>query len=918
MSQDIRTKFIITAVITLVCGYVIAPIPNKPKIPFLSEAAIKEGVDLAGGAEIRYRVLYDPGQTGRDKMTAAATDVIRKRIEAKHVVKEPKIIAQGDDQIVVQIAGVDSDTLKEYKRLIEQTGTLELYEVAPVEFQEQFNKDGRIPGGDWTTIDNTERGGHRGGYEAYGAKVLVKSKPVIDGRNIVASEPRQSLDQMGSSQWVTTFELDADGAKFFDEAAARLYSYKPNPGMIAILLDKKLKSMPVVQSAHFGGHGQISGAKSEQEARELAIVLKSGALPADIGSFAADGKTKVPKVPEAETFVGPALGQDAIKRGLVASLGTLIVVSLFMIVYYRSSGVIAVISLALNLIYLMAIMAFFGATLTLPGIAGIVLTVGMAVDANILIYERIREEQARGKSATQAFDAGHDRAFITIIDCHVTTLIAAAVLYNLGTGPVQGFAVTLTIGVVTTLFSVLFCGKVFMKMLLSGGLKEFKYMSLFSNPNIDFLKIAKACVIGTSLVAVLGIVLFQVRGDKNFGIDFKGGTVIVFSMNKPMNIEEVRSKIQSVKDEKGVSRYEDATVQTVAEPEATRSEGTFAGNTARTFQMRSMAQDKAQLKRDLQEVFRNSLSHEPFEDVAPEDVSKNPRIFDSGPAGPGWLVYLKAEKVPSLDALKKKITDYGDIQKMLTKDSKGVPEVLLEEVPGAPEGLKKVRISIAKEDSEREGLRTRLQTALKSALVAELAQSPFLAEDNIGAAVAAELKGSTIWALIISWVGIIIYLAVRFEWRYGVAAVIALIHDALIAIGVTSMAGWLVPKSWGLSFEMNMTTLAAILTIIGYSVNDTIVVFDRIRENLHLMKKQTFSEIINASVNQTLSRTILTSFTVWITCVVLYAVTATTGGGIAEFSFPLIVGVAVGTYSSVYVAAPIVLWWYKGQKPATA
>jgi SecD/SecF fusion protein len=913
MSQDIRTKFLITVIFTAACAYVIAPIPNKPKIPFLSDAEIKKGIDLDGGAEIRYRVLYDAKATGRDKSTAAATDVIRKRIEAKHVVKEPKIIAQGDDQIVIQIAGVDADTLKEYKRLIEQTGTLELYEVAPKEYQEKFNQTKQAPK-DFKAIPNSERS-HGPGYEAYsGPQILLVEKLVIDGTHIIGSEARQSLDTVGTSQWITTFELNPDGTKYFDEAAARLFNSSPR-GMIAIVLDGKLKSCPVVQAAQFGGHGQISGAKSEQEAKDLSIVLKSGALPAEIGRFAPDG-TKVPKVPEAETFVGPALGQDAIHRGFTASIATLIVVSLFMIVYYRSSGVIAVLSLALNLIFLMASMALFGATLTLPGIAGIVLTVGMAVDANILIYERIREEQARGKSAMQAFDAGHDRAFITIIDCHVTTLIAAAVLYNLGTGPVQGFAVTLFIGILTTLFSVLFCGKVFMKMLLAGGLKEFKYMHFLTNPSIDFLKIAKACVIGTSLAAVAGVVFFQIRGDKNFGIDFNGGTVVIFSMNKQLDIEEVRSKIQQVKDDKGIAKYDDVTVQTVEEPEATRSEGRTTGNLARTFQMKTKSQDKVGVKADLQELFKNSLSHDPFEDVKPEDVPKNPRLFDTGPAGPGWLMYLKAEKLEklgTLDALKKKLEDAPEIKSVLSS----TPKIYLEDVPGAPEGLKKVRLSLTKEDSEVEGRRLRLQDALKIVLKAELAQSPFLTEANIGAAVAAELKGSTIWALMISWAGIIVYLAVRFEWRYGVAAVIALIHDALIAIGVTSLAGAIVPKSWGLSFEMNMTTLAAILTIIGYSVNDTIVVFDRIRENLHLVKKGTFAEIINASVNQTLSRTILTSFTVWITCVVLYSVTAKTGGGIAEFSFPLIIGVAVGTYSSVYVAAPIVLWWYKGQKPAT-
>jgi preprotein translocase subunit SecF len=333
--------------------------------------------------------------------------------------------------------------------------------------------------------------------------------------------------------------------------------------------------------------------------------------------------------------------------------------------------------------------------------------------------------------------------------------------------------------------------------------------------------------------------------------------------------------------------------------------------------MRTGHQDKAEVKADIQEIFKESLSHDPFEEMTQAQVNANPRMFTppaEGPGGPGWILYVKAEKVPTLEVLRKKLADSDDVKKMLIKCD---PNFILEEMPGAPEGLKKFKMTLTKEDSTREGLRTRLQDTLKNVLLAELAQTPFLAEDNIGAAVAGELRNSTIWAMLISWAGIIIYLAIRFEWRYGVAAVIALIHDALIAIGFTSLAGAVVPKSWGLSFDMNMTTLAAVLTIIGYSVNDTIVVFDRIRENLHTMKKQTFAEIINLSVNQTLSRTILTSFTVWITCVVLYAVTATTGGGIAEFSFPLIIGVLVGTYSSVYVAAPIVLWWYKGQKPAS-
>src|SRR5581483_3643438 len=359
--------------------------------------------------------------------------------------------------------------------------------AAPRNLQEQFNKDHVVPEG-WMVVDNTERG--RGGeYEAYGAQILVQKQPVIEGRHIEDAEAREEMVP-GGARWVTSFTLNTEGAKMFDDAAARLYDQRP-PGLIVIMLDGKVKSAPAVQSASFHGHGQISGAKDQNDAKELAIILRSGSLPAPIGSIEGG-----PGKPESETFVGPTLGEDAIRRGLLASAITLLAIGTFMIWYYRAAGVIAVIGVSLNVMFLMAIMSYFGATLTLPGIAGIVLTVGMAVDAHILIFERMREEQDKGKTAVQAFEAGHDRAFITIIDTHVTTFIAAVVLYYFGTGPVQGFAVTLAIGILTTLFTVLFCGKVFLKMLLAGGITEWKMMKLMSNPKINFLRVAKACVMG--------------------------------------------------------------------------------------------------------------------------------------------------------------------------------------------------------------------------------------------------------------------------------------------------------------------------------------------------------------------------------------------------------------------------------------
>jgi SecD/SecF fusion protein len=908
MGQDTRVKFIAIVILAVIGAYIVAPIPNKPRIPLLADAKINLGIDLAGGAELRYKVLFDQGFSGnKEQATKTATDVIRRRVEAKQL-KEPKINSHGDNEIVIQLAGVDADALRDYKRLIETSGKLELHAAAPKDLQERYNRDKVVPDG-WMVVDNAERG--RGGeYEAYGSQILVRREPVIEGRHIEDAEPRQEL-ATGGARWVTSFTLNAEGAKMFDEAAERLYNQRP-PGLIVIMLDGKVKSAPAVQSPSFRGHGQISGAKDQNDAKELSIILKSGSLPAPIGSISGG-----PGKPESETFVGPTLGEDAIRRGLLASGLTVLAVALFMVIYYRTSGFISVIAMILNLVFLMAIMAFFNATLTLPGIAGVVLTIGMAVDANILIYERIREEQAKGRTATQAFETGHDRAFVTIIDTHVTTFIAAVVLYYFGTGPVQGFAVTLAIGILTTLFTVLFCGKVFLKMLLAGGITEWKMMKLLSNPKIDFLKVAKACVMGSLIgtIAVMGV--FFTRGEKNYGIDFKGGANVAFAMNKPQTIDSVRGAIHALKKADGTQKYADAEIQTVAEPEATKASGNIVGGMSRTFQMRTSDDNIEGIKKDIQDVFHDSLSREPFEEMTDAQIDPNSRKLDGRKEGRGWIVYVKEEKFNLADT-RKKLASSGKLRDLLEKDNQGEPLFTLEELPGAPQGLKKLKFAPTEKVAKDQDVLSKLRDEIKGALGGELSSTPFLSSGKIGSAVAGELRDHTFWAMVISWALMIVYVAIRFDsWRYGVAAVVALIHDALFALGFTAVAGAIIPKSWGLNFEMSLNTLAAILTVIGYSINDTIVVFDRIRENLHIDKKSTFAEVINNSVNETLSRTILTSFTVWLSAVVLYSFTATTGGGIADFSFPLLIGVIVGTYSSIYVASPLVLWWYGGKRPVT-
>ncbi len=918
MGQDTRLRMVVIVVLTLIFAYIVVPIPDKPTIPLLKEAKLHLGIDLAGGAELTYRVLYE-SKAGVDSkaLTTAATDVIRNRIQQSGL-KEPIITSRGDDRIVIQLAGVDKAGLADYKKLIAQAGKLQLFAAASAELQERYKKDGQVPQGYkvWTH-DQPFRDGE---YAVFRERMLLQEKPIIEGKHIATAGHRQQLDPLRGMGWIVTFELKTDGAKLFDEAAEVLFKQKPH-GLIAIVLDDKVISAPAVQTDHFGGSGIITGNFDEKEANRLGIILRSGSLPAPIGSWDAEGRPR-PGAVEAENFVGPMLGQDAIRRGLFSSGLSLLLVSVFMLVYYRSAGLIAVATLALNMVYLLGIMSLFGATLTLPGIAGIVLTVGMAVDANILIYERIREEQSRGKSVQMAFEAGHERALRAIIDSNVTTLIVAVVLYYVGIGPVRGFAVTLSIGILTTLFSVIFCGKTFLRMRIIGGISQFRMMRLFSDPKLDYIKYARPLVVASAVLVTAGTVFFATRGQENFGPDFRGGAMLVFGFNEPQDIDFVRSKVQGIRGPDGLPRYPDATIQTVADPGAKRGMSMLGSKRSRTFQLRTPLSVKAGesdqnvrgLRESIQSAFAGLLSHEPFEEMPESDVDPNPRLVNGGPGGRGFYFYLRDSEGFSIEEVNKKAAE-------ALKDVLAEGAFDLREAPGSPMGLRRLKLTLAKRDVESEGDRKRrlVREAIQAKFAGELSVDPFAAEDIIGPTVARELKNSSIWAMIISWILMICYIGFRFaSWRYGVAAVLALVHDALVAIAFTSVAGAVIPKSWGLSFDMNQTTLAAILTIIGYSINDTIVIFDRIRENLILMKKASFAEVINASVNQTMSRTILTALTVWISCVVLYLFTMHTGGGIAEFAFPMIIGVIAGTYSTIYIASPVVLWWYGGRRPVAA
>jgi SecD/SecF fusion protein len=455
-------------------------------------------------------------------------------------------------------------------------------------------------------------------------------------------------------------------------------------------------------------------------------------------------------------------------------------------------------------------------------------------------------------------------------------------------------------------------------------------MQLFKTPNIDFIKLAKTCVTISGLLVGASLLLLAIVGKDALGFDFKGGTAVSIRMNDDVNIEDVRGRIRGIKDAKGNTKYEDAEVQImVSVGEGNLSDvATFGKKTAKQFQIRTAYGDKEELKRDLLKVFSDKMNPDAF---IPLDLAEAPpertMLYDRPIAG-GFSIYIRG-KAETLDSAAFRKYFEGLAASYVGRESSGQPYLLVKEAgrhgvftrfdvylaPVSDAEFQKDKDS-AKAAAVAQG--KNIESAFREAKAPEfiLPETPFVADNHVGPAVAQEMKNSTIWALIISWILMIVYIWVRFfSFPFGAAAVIALIHDSLISLGAVLLMFIIVPKGLGLSFDLSLATVAAILTIIGYSVNDTIVVYDRIRENIHLMKRASFAEIINASVNQTLSRTVLTSLTAWISVVCLYIFTMTSSSGVSGLSFPMIVGFVVGTYSSIYIAAPILAWWYKGQRP---
>lgn len=566
--------------------------------------------------------------------------------------------------------------------------------------------------------------------------------------------------------------MNQEGAKIW----ARMT--KDNIGKsIAIALDGYIYSAPLVNTEITGGSSQITGNFTVEEAKDLANTLKSGKMPA-------------PARIVQEDIVGPSLGQEAINNGLISFIIAFVLVLLYMILYYGFiPGIIADIALFANVFFLMGILASFGSVLTLPGIAGIVLTMGMAVDANVLIYERIREEMRNGKNMRAAISEGFKHALNAIIDSNVTTLLTGIVLVIFGQGPIKGFGVTLSFGILTTFITAVFLTRYMIEAYARRqDAKELPFHTKISehflqNTKIDFMKIRKKMYILSATLFIISFISFGVRGF-SLGIDFTGGRNYVVEFDKAVKTEEVKSLLKNA----------------------------FDGDVPQVITIGSDNQVRISTKYKIQE------------------------------SGPTIDNEIEAKIYSSLSPL---------------MDSKVSQE--------------------------------------------EFIASNIKSSSKVGPTVADDIKTSAVWAILFAILGIALYILVRFrEWGYALGAVISLAHDVVITMGIFSLLWGFLP----FSMEIDQSFIAAILTVLGYSINDTVINYDRMRENVGLYPKRDRVTIINESVNQMLGRTFSTTFTVILTLTAMFIFG---GDSIRGFIFAMLIGIFIGIYSSVFIAAPVTL-----------
>ncbi|MFN9218537.1 MAG: protein translocase subunit SecD [Planctomyces sp.] len=907
------------------------------------------GIDLAGGTNMVFQVRGE-GKEITPSVMDQMVGAVSRRINQSGT-EEITVRAVGTDRIEVIVPGEDPQTVDDIKRRITRLGSLEFFTVANradsdiirlAQGLDLSRKEVVINGevrARW--VPAAEKNGEpklltdsdvisrplkaerevNGRVESYDTQeylLLVSPKEEQVTGQYLRSAVRDFDPQNG--EIVVSFAFDQTGAYLFGQLTGRNVPRDGVPNRrLAIVLDGRVDSAPFIRE-QITSRGQISGGQggfTAEEAGELVAVLNAGALEVPID----------PK-PLSEATVDPTLGADVRQKGVTATAISGLAVIVFMLVYYRFAGVIAVISLILNLVLTVGLMVAIPATFTLPGIAGLVLTIGMAVDANVLIYERMREEIDRGSSTRIAIQNGFEKAFITIFDSNVTTLLTSVVLFYFGTDQIRGFAVTLFIGLAVSMYTALYVGRLLFDLSERCGLlKQISMMRAIGETNLDFMKYRNHLFTVSGVLIAIGLLFFGIRGEKNYDIDFTGGTMVAFQTTEPQKTDDVTAVLQqefgddfalerlSVGEESGegtgkyfrlrttdrVASAEGAEAQVSAEDRVReRVNKAFSGNSA--IKLRMVSLEVSPVKPVVTDAADNSVAavaRMKFKDGSESDLKFTEELAF------GTATDLVAE---ALSAVRK--ADSGDLIGLEGTAGSGME--------GSERSVKKFSSFTVRvlPDVTSEQL-----TQALSAVQQQLSATPLFDEVNtFASAVARETRVDATIAVLLSILGISAYIWFRFQnLIFGLAAVVSLVHDVLITLGSLAVASTISGTGLGDlllidDFRINLSMIAAFLTLVGYSLNDTIVVFDRIRE-VRGKNPLVTSAIVNTSLNQTLGRTLMTGVTVFIVVVILYVFG---GSGVHGFAWCLLIGSIAGTYSSVYIASPFLVWFLGQTKSAKA
>lgn len=928
--------------------------------------SIKLGVDLAGGTNLVYQVVESPEKPLTNQVLDSMVGSIIKRINPSGT-EEVTVRRVGRDRIEIIVPGADPEKVRRIKQRVTQLGSLEFDLLAnntdhsalidtarglPAT-ERNVRQGGRIVAA-WKNVARDNRGiwklenapaeryvntrtneivsppdGTPEGIEKQVLVVMESPERRVTGEFLRSSAATR--DESGMPAVSFTFDTQG-GTRFSRLTSENLPAANGFKRQLAILLDEKIHSAPSINSTIYT-NGIIEGQFTQEEVRELVSVLNAGAL-------------EVPLNPEpvSEFTISPLLGEDTVQKAVTAILWAGIAVFVVTAAYYMLAGLIADLCLVLNLILLLGVMSFVDATFTLPGLAGVVLTIGMAVDANVLIFERMREEFERGSSMRLAIQNGFDRAFSAIVDSNVTTLITAVILFLIGTDAVRGFAVSLFIGIVVSMFTALYVSRLIFEIIdRKRWVRRLHMNAIFKHPQVNWLAKKGMFAVISILLIGLGIGMLSYRGSRMLDIDFLGGTMVTFQLDEDASSSEVRQILNEIPEFEGNLSVERLVLI-----------GEDRGDSGRRFRVRTTMQDNAPTvttetggdsgetrgdeQRTVAQLIARAFDETDLDirritmdvgDVTTLGDSEGSDSFSGGSQAvvalgktkdgeqeelnPDTLVGMLADRLTNLDSAggDAAYEEPSELIRVIGLEGTGA-----DAAENEVKSFSKMRVEVASAVAPAD-----FETALKTMQTQMAAEPVFDEVNSFDSSVAGETQQSALMAIFASWLAIIAYLWFRFQdISYGLAAVFCLIHDVVITLGFLALASYLASIGIGTrllgleEFKINLPMVAAVLTLIGYSINDTIVVFDRIREVRGKNPLLTQS-IINSSLNQTLSRTLLTSVTTLIVTIVLYFFG---GEGIHGFTFILTIGILVGTYSSIYIASPALLWLSNRKRPQAA